>query len=391
MRKKCSVKSLKTLCQKVVSSLPKTVLNAVYAEHIFPSRLQSWRSHNPFVDGMSISQYTINWYCKPEHISERYQYLFALLDPHHLFTNCRVKCCNSGIPERGIKKEAWLKVAKDGRAGLNIALVEDLVDRQSDSFARATFSEAVETALTENGFVEEAKFCRLIRKWYESEDEPGITAMDRCIARLDLRNWLLNKVQFNRFPPPGMHIRGIPLIMFEGLLTNIERRLQLFSFVKKGTYNVRSLGSLEAENLFGEFQDLDPKGTGVIRPDDIPCAISTACELLSYRMDETKPFYMHTSKAKCYPMHQLIHHRESESDTLYCNPHHVVAIDPKDHLFDSASRGTKKPVKRSLGTLSTYNAPARGIKPVRYHHWCNEEKVMAEKRANKNFENTKYE
>ena len=88
---------------------------------------------------MNISGYTINWYCKPEIIPERYQHLFALLDPHHLFTNSRIKCCNSGIPEREINKEAWLKVAKEGNAGLNRALVEDLVDRQSDSFARATF------------------------------------------------------------------------------------------------------------------------------------------------------------------------------------------------------------------------------------------------------------
>jgi hypothetical protein len=64
-----------------------------------------------------------------------------------------------------------------------------------------------------------------------------------------------------------------------------------------------ALGSLEAENLFGEFQDLDPKGVGVLRPDDIPIAISTACELLSVRMDAKKSFFMQTSKAKVYTFH----------------------------------------------------------------------------------------
>jgi hypothetical protein len=39
-----------------------------------------------------------------------------------------------------------------------------------------------------------------------------------------------------------------------------SRRIQLFSFVRNQEYKVRALGSLEAENLFGEFQDLDPKG-----------------------------------------------------------------------------------------------------------------------------------
>ena len=40
---------------------------------------------------------------------------------------------------------------------------------------------------------------------------------------------------------------------------------------------------------------------GVLRPDDIPIAISTACELLSVRMDAKKSFFMQTSKAKVYP------------------------------------------------------------------------------------------
>lgn len=53
--------------------------------------------------------------------------------------------------------------------------------------------------------------------------------------------------------------------MFQGLLTNIERRLQIFPYVESGRSNVRTLGSLEAENFFGEFQDLDPKGSGVIK------------------------------------------------------------------------------------------------------------------------------
>jgi hypothetical protein len=31
----------------------------------------------------------------------------------------------------------------------------------------------------------------------------------------------------------------------------------------------------KAENLLGEFQELNPKGVGVLRPDDIPIAMST--------------------------------------------------------------------------------------------------------------------
>lgn len=77
-------------------------------------------------------------------------------------------------------------------------------------------------------------------------------------------------MNFYEFPPPGTHVKGIPHIMFEGLLTNIERRIQIIPFVKSGACNPRALRSLEAENFFGEFQELDPEGSGVIRPDDIP-------------------------------------------------------------------------------------------------------------------------
>jgi len=111
----------------------------------------------------------------------------------------------------------------------------------------------VETAMRENGDVSEAHFCKLLREWYEAEDEPGINSIDRCKRRIALREWLISKIYIGTFPPPGNHVSGIPIVMFEGLMTNIERRIQLFPFVKSKTYNVRSLGSLEAENFFGGF------------------------------------------------------------------------------------------------------------------------------------------
>ena len=126
--------------------------------------------------------------------------------------------------------------------------------------------------------------------------------------------------------------------MFEGLMTNIDRRNQLFSFVRNQAYNVRALGSLEAENLLGEFQDLNPKGVGVLRPDDIPIAMSTACELLSVRMDAKKSFFMQTSKAKVYPLHELIKPPEFAVKKVFLNlarlmvlgwsPFRIVSDDP---------------------------------------------------------------
>ena len=123
-------------------------------------------------------------------------------------------------------------------------------------------------------------------------------------------------------------------------MTNIDRRIQLFSFVRNQAYNVRALnfGSLEAENLFDEFQDLDPKGVGVLWLDDIPIAISTACELLSVRMDAKKSFFMQTSNAKVYPLHELIKLPEFAVKKVFLNlarlmvlgwsPFRIVSDDP---------------------------------------------------------------
>jgi hypothetical protein len=86
-------------------------------------------------------------------------------------------------------------------------------------------------------------------------------------------------------PPSGASVNDIPIILYEGLLTGIERRIQLFPFTKAGSYNVRCIGSLDIENVFGSFQDYDPWGTGVLRPDAIPTAMRVAAELIDARLN----------------------------------------------------------------------------------------------------------
>ena len=74
-------------------------------------------------------------------------------------------------------------------------------------------------------------------------------------------------------------------MLYGDLLTNIERKIQLFTFVKRERYNVRAIGSIDIENFFGTFQELDPRGTGVLTPQDIPTAASVAIELLDARLN----------------------------------------------------------------------------------------------------------
>ena len=199
--------TLKTIALNAISKMPKHILNVIHAEHEYPKAEEEWRTNSTFsntteIDGLDSD---ISWYSKPEYVEKRFTHLFFILDAHHLLTNARTKCCSSGIPEAGIDKKAWINVARTTGV-INRALVEDLVDKQSNAFARKTFSVEVEAEMRLMGYQSEANFCRLIREWYEAEDEPGLSVFERCIRRLKLREWLCSNIHIGRFPPPGSHV-----------------------------------------------------------------------------------------------------------------------------------------------------------------------------------------
>jgi len=56
---------------------------------------------------------------------------------------------------------------------------------------------------------------------------------------------------------------------------------------------IRCIGSLDIENFFGSFQDYDPWGSGVLRPDSIPTA-SVAAELIDARLNPERQVLAHT-------------------------------------------------------------------------------------------------
>lgn len=220
--------TLVSLCRKKIRKFPKSVLNAVVSEHVFDDEYRAWQKSSPFAAEMNIDGTdSIIWFSKQEYNEQTLSYVFSFLDLHHLITNCRVKVCKDGFVERGISKQAWIAVARDNSTNLRISHVEDLVDKQSDSIARETFSKDVELCMKRKGYIVESDFCKLVREFYEAEDEPGLSASERYQRRINFRNWLLHSVQFNVFPPYGTYIRSIPHVMFQGFLTNIDRRIRI--------------------------------------------------------------------------------------------------------------------------------------------------------------------
>ena len=170
----------------------------------------------------------------PEYSPEIQRMLLFLLDTHHVLVNSRALVCSKGIPDGNIQRKAWQAVAKRNSTALNIVMVDDLLDKQSNSMAKITYSQEVEDKMKQLHFDKEAEFCHLMRNWYEVEDEPSITADEQFHRRINLCNFLLEDISFTQFPPYGSHIRGIPYVMFEGLMTNIDRRIQMHAIVAGG-------------------------------------------------------------------------------------------------------------------------------------------------------------
>ncbi|KAL5010284.1 hypothetical protein ScPMuIL_012589 [Solemya velum] len=119
---------------------------------------------------------------------------------------------------------------------------------------------------------------------------------------------------------------------------------------------LKSSGSLDVENFFGGFQDYDPWGTGVLRPDSIPTAISVAAELQEARLDPNRVFHMHTSSSKVYPSNTYHVNMElSLSGTSV--PQDLSNIVVRDHGFDKPERA-RGARKRKRGTISKPEEPA---------------------------------
>ena len=141
-----------------------------------------------------------HWFCPPEFLPQLGICHLSFIDPTHILTNLRTKICTTGIEDRNLKRSSWLEVAKEcktNKTSLNRSVIEDVIDKQNVGYALKLFSLKVEQELEEKGKLHEARFCRVIREWYEAEDDRGITVAERCRRRLQLRTWLLEGIDFD--------------------------------------------------------------------------------------------------------------------------------------------------------------------------------------------------
>lgn len=104
------------------------------------------------------------------------------------------------------------------------------------------------------GFLQEAEWWHLICNWYAAVDLAGIDIDERIAYLMDMREFLLKQYNLMIFPPPCSYVNNLPIAQFEGILTNVDRRLQLYSMVQTEANNHRSLSSHDKKTFVSPFQ-----------------------------------------------------------------------------------------------------------------------------------------
>ena len=280
--------SLKQLACKVLSSklYSKETLAAAYATAIYEVREKEWESSFPCPIVFKVNDREIRLFSRPEYNTQRKKCEVKVIDPSHLLVNNRTAILSKGMSQ--VKSAEFAKVCDTHPDVINRALVVDIIDKQNVAYAQKVFSKEVEQALTENVALNEANYVHLIREWYEAIDTPGIPSRKRLDQLINFRQYLLENVHFNHFPPPGIHVKGISTVQFTGFVQNVDMRILLYSLTKKGTYNHRSIGTLAVESFFSDLSYMSPNDCP--KAISIPKMIAHVTEINHFKHDQDNGF-----------------------------------------------------------------------------------------------------
>lgn len=61
-----------------------------------------------------------------------------------------------------------------------------------------------------------------------------------------MRTFLLDSIDFTKFPPVNRYFKGIPSVTFEGMLIDTDSKIQLHGLTN--TYNIRAVGKPGGRN-----------------------------------------------------------------------------------------------------------------------------------------------
>ncbi|KAI8507777.1 hypothetical protein Bbelb_140170 [Branchiostoma belcheri] len=126
----------------------------------------------------------------------------------------------------GIETRAYLQDTKMLNK-LNLDVLKDILrTMKSKEMCDVLFSAEVASELYRIGYKSTADFVMAMHGWYRANDCPGLDAKERVLLRLRMRDWLLDGVDFDVYPPPGRYVKGIYVTTWEAFVSQIDLSIQ---------------------------------------------------------------------------------------------------------------------------------------------------------------------
>ena len=306
-RKHRKIQSLANMAKNFIfkPDYPKKVLNAAVAKPYHTEKGKEWKDNTtiPLNYTYKGCSKVHEAYCYLERSEERNQWEPRLLDPTHLLTNMRVHVTTKEMHHSSAS--AFLHVSKFDDNILSRAIVTDLQDKQSTTIAMKVFSEDVQKIMEK--FEEDnekkellkpekykrkvkktSRFVKCMRNFYLACDARGYSPGERLRMLKDMYDLLTKDVDFEQYTPPSTHIKGIPIVTYEGILQNITLRFAFYRLAKGNRYNHRALSTLPVENFFGELSAMEFSRLGCPKSTDIMRLMGHVIQLIAHRLDPNR-------------------------------------------------------------------------------------------------------
>ena len=180
-------------------------------------------------------------------------------------------------------KHHFEELCKDRPDILSIASVFDKIDMQNAFTAMKMFHYNVERWMKDEGYLETAKFIKLVCNWHDACNRRGLTADTRVHYLNELHVFLTHGINFNCLPFqfPDRYIRGMTWQTFEALLQNISTKIQLYYLSNNLMYNARAVSTLSNESFFSDLVRFDKESHGYPKGVNV-CKVFSRVVLINY-------------------------------------------------------------------------------------------------------------
>ena len=384
-----STQSLKEISRKYILSVhyPKELICASYCKLNFHNEVQRWKANTTVPLKVKVSNTNIRheMYSYPGFCQHRNQIEPACIDPSHILSNLRVHFTTKRI--NGCDPNAFKRVYQKDNKLLPRAVITDLLDRQNTDISKKVFNEDVANVMFSNGDTDESEMVRYIAHWYAACDKRELQTDMRLVYLQQMFEYLLEDVSFYQFPPQTTHIKGIPVVTFEGILQGIDTRFHLYSLSSKKTYNHRAISTLAIETFFGNLSRLEYTSTGNPKSTQVHLLMGHMLKLQQHHNDPDRGFHMITTLRPFYPDYNnpsgnVATSSEDDSTDDDDDSDDAVKITARTHGFDTKSVHQRKK-RQKWSKVANPTEVARGTRGVRQYHRIDESKILPEKRLGK--------